>query len=79
MLALLSGFSTRIWLYVGIALAIIAFVFSILRGARQAGRAVEKVEALDRAVRIKVAQQKAAASAPRTRSGVVDSLRDGSF
>jgi hypothetical protein len=79
MLTFLGGISSRIWMYGAIALAVLVLVFGVLRGARQAGRAAERVEALDRAVRIKVAQQKAAAAAPRTVSGVVNSLRDGTF
>jgi uncharacterized membrane protein len=73
------GLGTKVWLYLGLAAAILGTIFAILRGQRAAGRAAERVSVMKETLDVKVAQQKAAAAAPRDTPGVVKRLRDGKF
>ena len=54
-------------------------VAAILLGARQAGRNVERVDQLKKAMEIKDAQLRATLDAPRNRDELVGRLRDGKF
>jgi hypothetical protein len=78
-MALLGMIGGRVWAYVALAIAIIAVVFAVLRGQRAAGRAAERVAVMKDTLDVKIAQQKAAASAARDVPGVVKRLRDGKF
>ena len=54
-------------------------VATVLFGARQAGRNVERVDQLKKIVEIKDAQLRATLDAPRNRDELIDRLRDGKF
>ena len=54
-------------------------VAAVLLGARQAGRNVERVDQLKKAMEIKDAQLRATLDAPRNRDELVGRLRDGKF
>ena len=54
-------------------------VLTVLLGARQAGRNAERVDQLKHILEVKDAQLSATLDAPRTRSELVDRLRNGKF
>lgn len=59
--------------------AIAASVTAILLGARQSGKNAERYDQLKKITEIKDAQLRAALDAPRTRSDLVNRLRNGKF
>lgn len=54
-------------------------VVTVLLGARQAGRNAERADQLKKTIEVKNAQLRATLDAPRTRSELVDRLRQGKF
>jgi hypothetical protein len=60
-------------------LAIAGSVLLVLFKAKEAGREAERVDNLTQTLKVKNAQQKAAASSPRTRDELIDELRRGDF
>ncbi len=71
----LSGNALRLIVWGVAALSVSA----VLLGARQAGRNAERIDQLKKSLEIKDAQLRATLDAPRTRSELVDRLRDGKF
>lgn len=67
---------SRLWLYAAAAGAIVGGVLLILARARSAGRQAERIDSAMRTLKVKDAQIKAAAAAPRGRDAVVDRLRN---
>jgi len=75
--ALLSATGlSRAWLYIAAAAAIVGGVLLVLARAKSAGRQAERIDTALRTLKVKDAQIKASASAPRGRDAVVDRLRD---
>lgn len=70
---------SRAWLYLAAAAAIAGAVLLILARARSAGRQAERIDAAIRTLKVKDAQLKAGAAAPRDAAGVVDRLRNAGF
>jgi hypothetical protein len=54
-------------------------VLVVLFGARQAGKSAERADQLQKIIEVKNAQLRATLDAPRTRSELVNRLRDGKF
>ena len=54
-------------------------VFTVLLGARQAGKTAERNDQLKKVIEVKNAQLRATLDAPRTRGELVDRLRRGKF
>lgn len=69
----------RVWAYLALAAGILGGVALVLMNARAAGRQAEQMDRAQIEGRIKDAQLKAMADAPRTFSGVARKLRDGRF
>jgi len=59
--------------------AVALSVLTVLLGARQSGRTAERYDQLKKITEIKDAQLRAALNAPRTRTELIDRLRDGKF
>lgn len=76
---MLSLIFSKIGLRIGMVLAAIAAVVTVLFSARQAGRQAERVDTMKRNLESINAQRKAAATAPSDRSGIVERLRNGKF
>lgn len=66
---------SRLWLYAAAAAAIAGSVILILVRAKAAGRQAERMDRALQTLKVKDAQIKAAAAAPRGRDAVVDRLR----
>ncbi len=71
----LSGNALRLFGWGASALSVAAILF----GARQAGRNAERADHLKKTLEVKDAQLRATLDAPRSRSELVDRLRDGKF
>ena len=54
-------------------------IFAVLLGARQAGRRAERVDQMKKILESKNAQLNATVEAPRSRSELIDWLRQGKF
>jgi hypothetical protein len=59
--------------------AVVLAVLGVLLGVRNAGKQAVKVDIMKEALKVKHAQQKAAASGPRDKPGLIDELRRGKF
>jgi hypothetical protein len=57
----------------------IGLLAALIMGANKRGRAEAKADVLEKTLKVKNAQQKAAADSPRTRDELADKLQDGSF
>ncbi|MSO93508.1 MAG: hypothetical protein EXQ86_08945 [Rhodospirillales bacterium] len=77
MVSLIAGWLAPFALRIAAALAIAGAVAAVLFGARQAGRAAERVDALRKALEIKNAQLDAANRRPRDRGELARRLRRG--
>ena len=62
-----------------VALTIILFLFNLRRTAERVGRAVERLENLERANAIQRQMLDAASRRPRDRDDLVERLREGGF
>jgi uncharacterized membrane protein YhiD involved in acid resistance len=62
-----------------VALTITLFILNLRRTAERAGRAVERLDQLERADAIHRQMLDAAARRPRSRDDLLDRLRDGGF
>ncbi len=79
MLSLIGTWLAPFALRIGAALAVAAAVAAVLLGARQAGRAAERADALRRTLEIKNAQLDAANRRPRDRDELACRLQRGDF
>lgn len=70
---------SRLWLYVAAAAAIAGAVLLILARTKEAGRQAERIDAAMQTLKVKDAQLKAAAAAPRDPAGAARRMRDGTF
>lgn len=70
---------SRLWLYLAAAAAIVGAVAIVLLRAKAAGRQAERIDRAMQTLKVKDAQLKAAAAAPRDAAGVAGRMRDGSF
>lgn len=75
MLSLIGTWLAPFAFRIGAALAAAAAVAVVLLGARQAGRAAERADALRKTLEIKNAQLDAANRRPNSRDALVDRLR----
>ena len=73
-----SWFSSNLIKIIGWGVAALS-VTAVLFGARQSGRTAERYDQLKKITEIKDAQLRAAMDAPRTRSDLVERLRNGKF
>ena len=82
--ATLAGLFARPWArrLIGAALAaltVVLFIFNLRRAGERAGRAAERLENLERTHAILRQMLEAASRRPRSRSDLVDRLRNGEF
>lgn len=73
-----SGLS-RVWIYLAAAASVAAAVILILARAKAAGKHEARIEQAITTLKVKDAQLKAAAAAPRDPDGVARRMRDGTF
>ncbi|WP_210879922.1 hypothetical protein [Roseovarius autotrophicus] len=82
--SLLAGLLARPWARRVAALALVAltvtlFILNLRRQGERAGRAAERLEAMERNDAIHRQMLDAAARRPRSRDDLLDRLRDGGF
>lgn len=81
---LFTGILARPWARRAVSLALVAltiilFLFNLRRTAERVGRAVERLENLERANAIQRQMLDAASRRPRDRDDLVERLREGGF
>lgn len=70
---------SRLWLYVAAAGAVVGAIAIVLLRARSAGRQAERIDRALQTLKVKDAQLRAAAAAPRDPRGAAARMRDGSY
>lgn len=67
------------YVFAAVVLGLLIFVAWLWAAARKAGATTEQAKVATKTVDVLVAQDKAAAKAPRDRAGVTESLSKGTF